>query len=172
MVHMSHLSFEGQTKESYCIECAEKHGQRGNIFMREGLQRAEVCGNGNCEGVIEKVRATAEELGGIEADTENAQNEDVRRINSHAREIRKHMFAIRAELGQASIEQLQEIESMVGDLVNEIYEVRKKVDCPTCKIKLEEEQQEPEKPSLEQYGKTVAQRRKELLDEIRAGMGS
>lgn len=169
---MSHLSYEGQTKESYCIECSEKHGQTGKVFMREGLQRAEVCGDGSCEGVIEKVRGTLEELAGIEADTQSTQNEDVIRINSHARDIRKHIFTIRAELGQASIDQLQEIKSMVDLLVDEIYEVRQKVDCPQCKIKVKEEQPEQEKPNLEQYGKAVAQRRQELLDEIRAGIGS
>jgi len=169
---MSHLSYEGQSKESYCTECAEKHGQTAKVFMREGLQRAEVCGNGSCDGVLEKVRGVLEELAGFEADTQTTENQDVMGLNTIAREIRKHVFSIQAEIGQANIEQLQEVKGMIDFLVDKTYEVRQKVDCPTCKVKVAQEQQEPQKPDLEQYGKSAAERRKELLEEIRAQIGS
>ena len=169
---MSHLSYEGQTKESYCVECAEKHGQTAKVFMREGLQRAEVCGNGSCEGVLEKVRGVLEELAGIEADTQTTENKDVTALNAIAREVRKHIFSIQAEIGQASIEQLQEAKEMIDFLVDKTYEVRQKVDCPTCKIKVRQDIEKPEKPDLEQYGKSVADRRKQLMDEIRSEIGS
>ena len=44
-------------------------------------------------------------------------------------------------------------------------------DCPTCKVKPDEEQAEQQKPSLEEYGKSAAERRQQLLNEIRAEIG-
>ncbi|MCJ7633382.1 hypothetical protein MUP77_13470 [Candidatus Bathyarchaeota archaeon] len=163
---MSHLSYEGQTKESYCVECAEKHGQTGKVLMREALQRAEACGSGSCEGVVEKIRGVLEELAGFEADTQTAENEGVTALNTIAREIRKQIFAMQAEIGQANMDQLHALSEVISRLVDKTYEVRQKVDCPTCKI--EQLEKQPEKHSLDDYGKTVSERRRQLLEEIRA----
>ena len=166
------LSFQGQTKESYCAECMEKHSQTAKVFMREALQRAEVCGNASCEGVIEKVRGIAEELAGYEADSQTTENEDITALNTVARDIRKHIFSIQAEIGQASIEQLHEVKEMIDLLVDKTYDVRQRVDCPTCKVNVKQEEKQPEKPSLEQYGKPVSEARRKFIEEIRADLGA
>ncbi len=76
-----------------------------------------------------------------------------------------------------SIQSMEELENLAADTeefykkLNREWATKRLEECPTCKIKTQKEQ-EPEKPNLEQYGKAVAQRRKELLDEIRAGIGS
>ena len=169
---MSHLSFEGQSPTSYCLECSEKHGQTAKVFMREGLQRAEVDGS-NSEGVIEKVRGVVEELTGFEADTETVENPEVSALNAEAREIRKFIYASKAEIGGASIEILQEIKKKIDGLVDAVYILRQKEECPTCKIKkFEEEQETQEKPlDLSEYGKTASEKRRQLMEEIRSELG-
>ena len=75
-----------------------------------------------------------------------------------------------------SIQSMDELEEIAADTeefykkLNREWTTKRLEECPTCKIRAPEEQ--TEKPNLEQYGRTVAQRRKELLDEIRAGIGS
>jgi len=141
--------------------------------MREGLQRAEVDGS-NSEGVIEKVKGVVEELTGFEADTETVENPEVSAINAEAREIRKFIYASKAEIGGASTEILQEIKKKIDGLVDAVYILRQKEECPTCKIKkLEEEEQEPqEKPmDLSEYGKTASEKRRQLMEEIRSELG-
>jgi len=76
-----------------------------------------------------------------------------------------------------AIQNIDELTELAADtekfykMLNREWIAKRLEECPTCKIKPEEDQ-EPEKPNLEQYGKTVAQRRKELLDEIRSGLAS
>lgn len=159
---MSHLSFEGQTKDQYCEECMQKHGQTAKVFMKECLQRAEVCGNGSCEGVVEKVRGVAEELAGYESDSQSTQNPEIIALNAVAREIRKWIFSVGGEIGQASMEQLRELKEKIELLVDKTYGVRPKVDCLACKIEVE--QQQPEKPSID----TFSDRRRQLLEEIKS----
>jgi FtsZ-binding cell division protein ZapB len=141
--------------------------------MREALQRAEVNGS-NSEGVIEKVKGVVEELTGFEADTETVENPEVSAINAEAREIRKFIYASKAEIGGASVDILQQIKKKIDGLVDAVYILRQKEECPTCKIKrLEEEEQEPqEKPlDLSEYGKTASEKRRQLMEEIRSELG-
>jgi len=162
---MSHLSFEGQSEVDYCIECAVKHIQTGKVFMREGLQRAEVNGP-QSEGVKEKVRGVVEELSGIEADTDTVKNAKVTAINTAARELRKRIYSSQAEIGGASIETLQEIKAEVDTLVEQIYKVREEEEeCPTCQVPAETKE-EPEQ-DIESYGVSVAEKRKKFIEEIR-----
>ena len=163
---MSHLSFEGQTKVSYCLECSEKHGQTARVLMREALQRAESDGI-NSEGVVEKVRGVVEELSGMEDDTETTENEEVTALNSRARGIRKEIYASQAEIGGADIDKLREIKDKIDELVDEVYRVRQKEECPTCRIETIKKKRAEEKPSLEQYGKEVAEARRRFIEEIR-----
>jgi len=172
---MSHLSYEGQTKESYCIECAEKHGQTAKVYMREGLQRAEACNCTNSEGVLEKVRGVLEELAGIEADTQTTENEEVTALNTVAREIRKQIFAMQAEIGQANMDQLHALSEVISRLVDKTYEVRQKVDCPTCKINIQQEPAaEPQRQagSLDDYVKRTSEKRRQYMEELKTEIGS
>lgn len=166
---MSHLSYEGQTKTSYCLECSEKHGSTAKVLMREAIQRAEACSCTDSEGVLEKVRGVIEELSGMEDDTKTTENEKVIELNSLARDIRKDIFGVRAEVGGASIEDLRGIIKRINDLVDQVFEVRKTEDCSTCQIKATET--EEEKHDYSEYGRAVSQERMKLLEEIRQARG-
>lgn len=172
---MSHLSFEGQSKVSYCLECSEKHGATAKVFMREALQRVEACSCTDSDGVLEKVRGVIEELSGMEDDTQTTENQKVTALNSLARDIRKEIFALKAEVGGASIEDLRGIKEKIDALAEQVYEVRKTEDCPSCKVKVEaetkaEEPQE-EKHDYSEYGKSVSEARQALIEEIRHARG-
>jgi hypothetical protein len=168
---MSHLSYEGQSKVDYCLECAVKHGQTAKVLMREALQRAEASGS-ESEGVVEKVRGVVEELSGLEDDTNTIENESVTALNNLARDIRKDVFASKCEIGGCNIESLRQIKERIDGLVDLVYLTRQKEECPTCKIKAEIEEPKVEKPSLEEYGKSVSEKRRQFMEEIRSKIGS
>ena len=77
-----------------------------------------------------------------------------------------------------SVQSMEELENLAADteefykLLNREWASKRLEECPTCKIKDMDKPSGSEKPNLEQYGKTVAQHRKELLEQIRAEIGS
>lgn len=77
-----------------------------------------------------------------------------------------------------SVQSMDDLESLAAHTeefykyLNREWASKRLQECPTCKIKVAEEPKEPEKPDLEQYGKSVADKRRELLEEIRAQIGS
>lgn len=166
---MSHLSFEGQTKTSYCLECSEKHGSTAKVLMREAIQRAEVCTCTDSDGVLEKVRGVVEELSGMEDDTNTTENEKVIALNSLARDIRKEIFALKAEVGGATIEELREIKDKLDALVEQVYDTRKTEDCPSCKIKATMETKLPEeaKHELNKYGSAAIEGYNKIIEKMR-----
>lgn len=170
---MSHLSYEGQSKVDYCLECCEKHGATAKVLMREAIQRCDANGC-DTEGVKEKIKGVVEELMGIENDTTTTtNNERVDAINKATRSLWKEIYASGAEIGGATKENLKSFQERLEALTEVVYKTREiEGDCPTCKIKFQEEHQESEKPNLEQYGRSVAQKRQELLDQIRAEIAS
>jgi hypothetical protein len=136
--------------------------------LKEALQRAEADGS-DSEGVVEKVRGVVEELSGFEDDTNTVDNPNVLVLNNMAREIRKAIYASKAELGEADIETLREFKKNLDELVDKTYEIRQTEECPTCKIKAQAEAEEVKKevPSLDEYGKSVSEKRRQFLQEIR-----
>ena len=167
---MSHLSFEGQSKVSYCLECSEKHGQTAKILLREALQRATADGP-DSEGVVEKVRGVVEELSGFEDDTNTVENPKVSVLNNMAREIRKTIYASQAEIGGATMDILEQVKKDLDHLVDETYNVRQTEECPTCKIEVKTEKAVEKAPSLDEYGKSVSEKRRQFLEEIRGVVG-
>lgn len=173
VLKMSHLSYEGQSGLDYCVECSLKHGQTAKVLMREAIQRAE-SDSPQAEGVKEKVRGVVEELSGMEDDTDTVlDNENVRRLNQRARELRKYIYSTQAEIGGAKLETLREIKSRIDSLVTETYRVREEEEeCPEC-IVLEDSLLEEEKPlapktPVGEYGKAASEKRRRLLEEIQA----
>ncbi len=81
------------------------------------------------------------------------------------------IYASQAELGGATIDTLQQIKTNIDQLVDETYIVRQTEECPTCKIKVKAEEEQPEAPSLDEYGKGVSEKRRQFLDEIRGITG-
>jgi len=148
--------------------CSEKHGQTAKVLLKEALQRAEADGS-DSEGVVEKVRGVAEELSGFEDDTNTVDNPNVLVLNNMAREIRKAIYASKAELGEADIETLRQFKKDLDALVDKTYEVRQTEECPTCKVKVQAEAEEVKEkaPSLDEYGKRVSEKRRQFLQEIR-----
>lgn len=167
---MSHLSYEGQSTVSYCLECSEKHGQTAKVFMREALQRAEV-DSPSSEGVLEKVRGIVEELTGFEADTETTQNESVTTLNQLARDIRKDIYASKCEIGGCSLEVLKQFKERIDGLVDLVYLTRQKEECPTCTVKAQKEPQPAQTEPSYNYGSKVAEERRKFIQQIRAETG-
>lgn len=126
-----HLSYEGQSDVSYCIECAVKHSQTAKVLMREAVQRAQA-GSPSSDGVQEKVRGVIEELSGYENDTMTVKNEKVASLNDLGRNLRKFIYMTNAEVGGASIENLREIKDMIDKLVDATYQVRANDECIAC----------------------------------------
>lgn len=160
---MSHLSFEGQSKVSYCLECSEKHGSTAKVLMREGINRAEASGSAAAEGVLEKIRGVVEELSGFEDDTDTTESDDVMALNNEAREIRKLIYASKAEIGGADLDTLKEIKNKIDSLLEDVYKARERHECPTCKIKVESEKVE-EQPKQEL---SAAEKRRQFIEEVR-----
>lgn len=127
-------SFEGQSDVDYCLECCNKHSQTASMLMTEALQRAESGGPG-LPGVQEKVRAAVREITGFEDDTETVHNHAVMELNTMARALRKHIYSTKAEIGQASLEDLQGMKELVDNLVEASYLTREaeEGDCPECR---------------------------------------
>lgn len=130
---MSHLSFAGQSEIDYCIECAVKHSQTAKVLAREALQRAEA-DSPAASGVKEKIRGVIEELSGMEDDTDTAEeNENVRNLNMAARELRKHIYTTKAEIGGASIETIRSLKTLVDQIVDLSYRTREAEEiCVPC----------------------------------------
>lgn len=129
---MSHLSYEGQSKVDYCIECSVKHSQTAKVLMREALQRAEA-DDPSSEAVQEKVRGVIEELTGMEDDTDTVENENVRALNAAARELRKDIYSSKAEIGGTNLDTLREFKEKIDALVDQAYKVREEEEvCVSC----------------------------------------
>lgn len=128
---MSHLSYGGQSKVSYCLECCEKHGQTAKVLLREALERAEANG-ANSEGVKEKMRGVVAELTGMEDDTNTTENEEVVDLHNEARDIRKDIYASRCEIGACDLGQLRDLSGRLDELVDSVYEARTTIECPDC----------------------------------------
>lgn len=135
-------------------------------MIREALQRAEANGP-NTEGVKEKVRGVVEELSGMEDDTNTTKSDAVTGLNTSARDLRKHIYSSQAEIGGASVEQLQDVKDQVDVLVDKTYEVRElEEECPTCIVNSGAEEAEAPKQSIEGYGAKATAKRKKFLDEL------
>lgn len=129
---MSHLSYPGQSQLDYCIECAVKHGQTSKVLMREALQRA-LSDGGSSEGVKEKIQGIVGELSGFEDDTNSIENANVKELNDMARDLRKHIYLTKAEIGGADLNVLEDIKKRIDDLVSRIYTIREEEEiCVSC----------------------------------------
>ena len=143
------------------------------MLLREALQRATVDGP-ESEGVIEKVRGIVEELTGYEADTNTVENPKISSLNTMARELRKSIFASQAEIGGATMDDLEQIKKDIDHLVDETYNVRQTEECPTCKIK--EKTEDAAEKIIEEafdlsiYGKAASEKRRQFLEEIKSGI--
>jgi len=132
-----HLSYEGQSKVDYCLECCEKHGQTAKVLLREAIQRAEA-DSPSSPGVMEKVRGAVEELVGFEDDSDTVKNERVATLNSLSRTLRKFIYAKKAEIGGANLKDLREIKDMTDKLVDAVYQVRVNLEAPCIGCTVEE----------------------------------
>lgn len=129
---MSHLSYTGQSKLDYCIECAVKHGQTSKVLMREALQRA-ISDGASSEGVKEKIQGIVGELSGLEDDTDSIENSNVKELNDITRELRKHIYSTKAEIGGADLSVLEDLKQKIDALVDQIYDVREQEEiCVSC----------------------------------------
>ncbi len=73
-----------------------------------------------------------------------------------------------------SIQSMEELEVLAANTeefykqLNREWLSKRLEDCPTCNLNVEQQEKQPEKHSLDDYGKTVSERRRQLLEEIRS----
>jgi hypothetical protein len=165
-----------QPVASACVPCAIGHFSTSARllneavrFKKDGLTSpqilddiAAVIGEQNA---LERIDLTPEKIEALpEWEKEQAQM-----ALDKSRQLRHRLEAIQ------SIDELDELAAdteKLYKLLNRVWATKRIQNCPTCKIKPEEGEPEPEhvqKQDLEEYGRSVAEKRKALLEEIRAG---
>lgn len=131
-------SFEGQSNESYCLECIEGHTMISSTEMRHAIDRFRSAGK-MTEGVTEKVRVSIAELQGIEEDARNISNASpdvkagINEILNEVRWIRKEygLSGKGLTVGQGELADLENLRNRIFALQTKAYALVKK--CPTCR---------------------------------------
>lgn len=131
-------SFQGQSNESYCLECIEGHTMMSSTEMRHAIDRFRSAGK-MTEGVAEKVRVAIAELQGIEEDARNISDASpdvkagINEILNDVRWIRKEYGLSGKGLttGQGELADLENLRNQIFALQTKAYALVKK--CPTCK---------------------------------------
>ena len=135
-------SFQGQTEESYCMECIEGHTMTALTEMRHALDRYRTA-NAMVPGVTEKVRVALQELMGIEEDAVNTAKADplvkkgIDEILEEVRWIRKEYGLSGRGLttGYGTMADLEELRSRIHALQTKAYALVK--ICPTCNPRIQ-----------------------------------
>lgn len=173
---MSHLSYEGQPQSESkevakaCVPCAIGHFAASATFLNEavrfkkdGLTSPQVLDDiGGALGeqnALERIDLTPEKIRTLP----DWEKEMANMASEKSRELRHKL---------ESVQSMEELETIAADtqefymMLNREWASKRLEDCPTCKI--EQLEKQPEKHSLDDYGKTVSERRRQLLEEIRA----
>jgi len=168
---------ENKGVASACVPCAIGHFSTSARLLNEAV-RFKKDGLASAQ-VLDDISAVLGEQNALERI--DLTPEKIRTLPEWEREMANLALETSRELRHKleSVQSMEELENLAADTeefykkLNREWLSKRLEECPTCKIKTQEERdQEQEKPNLEQYGKAVAQRRQELLDEIRAGLGS
>jgi hypothetical protein len=167
---------EGNSVASACVPCAIGHLSTSARllneavrFKKDGLTSPQVLDDIAAvlgeQNALERIDLTPEKIEGLPEWEKQMANVALEK----SRELRHKLEGIQ------SMEQLESLAAETEKFyryLNREWLSKRLQECPTCKVKPQEETSEPEKPSLEQYGKSVAQKRQELLDQIRAEIGT
>lgn len=131
-------TFEGQSDESYCLECVEGHTMGSLTEIGHAIDRFRSAGK-MTSGVTEKVRVAIQKLQGITEDitsTENASpdvKEGLDEILDEVRWIRKeHGISGGLTRGIGTMEDLETLRTRISAINLKAYELVEK--CPSCKI--------------------------------------
>ena len=166
------MSNEDQTQiATACVPCAVNHISTSARLLNEAF-RFKKDGLTSPQ-VLDDIAATLGELNALERI--DLTPEKIRRLPEWERAMADMALERSRDLRHSleNIQSMEELESLAADTeefykqLNREWLSKRLEDCPTCKVKDLEEQQS-EKHSLDDYGKTVSERRRQLLEEIRA----
>lgn len=136
---VSGRTFEGQSSESYCLECVEGHTMIALTEMRHALDRYRTAGE-MTPGVTEKIRVAIEEMQGIVEDVKDLGNANPE-VRRGLEEILDDVRWIRKEYGMAGkgLTRGYGEKRDLEDLRNKIFKIQNKAyilaeQCPTCNI--------------------------------------
>lgn len=118
-----YLSFAGQSRENYCLECLNKHYSTALKYIEEAEDRSLKSG----QGVQDKVRVALKEIAGSEDDFGLSDDPDFQRsldkVKGVQRAIRKKIRAKNLTTINTSKEDLREIKNDLQGLLNETYKL-------------------------------------------------
>lgn len=164
-----------QPVASACVPCSIHHFSTSARllneavrFKKDGLTSTQILDDIAAvigeQNALERIDLTPEKIEALpEWEKEHAQI-----ALDKSRELRHRLEAIQ------SIDELDELAADTEKFyrfLNRVWTSKRLENCPSCKIKPQEEMQgqQVEKPRLEEYGTSLADKRKALLEEIRAG---
>lgn len=126
-----YLSYKGQGKSDYCLECLTKHYSKALGLIEEAIDRSLKEG----QGVQDKVREAVKEITAAEDDYGNfnipALQEKFDDIKRMAREIRKEIWEKRLTTTNTSKEDLMEIRDKLKALNDKVYDIAVTLSIPT-----------------------------------------
>lgn len=139
---LSGRSFEGQSNESYCVECIEGHTMLALTEMRHALDRYRSAGQ-MTPGVSEKVRVALAEIMGIEEDAHNLEGADplvkagIEDILNNVRWARKEygVSGVGLTVGEGTEQDLVTLRDRIQHMQNQAYALVK--ICPTCNPRIQ-----------------------------------
>ena len=161
---------ENKEVSSACVPCAIGHFSTSARlldeavrFKKDGLTSPQVLNDISAalgeQNALERIDLTPEKIRGLP----KWEKQMAEMTLEKSRELRHKL---------ESVQSMEELENLAADTeefykkLNREWLSKRLEDCPTCKI--EQQEKQPEKPSLADYGKTASERRRQLLEEIRA----
>jgi len=160
------VSFQGQSRMSYCLECLQKHSYKALGLAEEALSFSRSKGE-ITEPAREKIRkaikelVTAEDDLGVESRDEEI-NERLKTIGVLMRDIRKWAWSVNLPTTQKDIAYVEEFVSRLKYLVDYVdataelyYKKFPEEECPMCKLVDELEEFIKEKKKEQEAEKLV-----------------
>jgi len=112
-----HTHEETERSVEYCLDCCVKHLSAASTFLKEAIQFPDY---------REKVRDAIKELVGCEDDSLTTRNEEVQKLNSAVRSLRKRLWASPVALGMGDRKEIEMFKSEIDKLLDGVYEIRKR----------------------------------------------
>jgi hypothetical protein len=161
---------------SACVPCAVGHFSASARLLNEAVRFKndgltspqildDIAASLGEQNALERIDLTPEKIDGLPEWEKQMANLALEK----SRELRHRLAAIQ------DIDELDELASSTEKFykwLNSEWLSKRLEKCPTCKIKPEQETEPEQTVNLNDYGKSVAERRKQLLDEIRADIGT
>jgi len=137
MQELGTYSYQGQTPESYCLECLTRHYSKAHGLMEEG-ERFSLKHGKLVPEARQRVREAIKEIVTAEEDLGTKIREPklakvIDEIKVKQRDLRKWIWAKKLTTTQEDIGVLREAIDKTKELVDLTYKAAEINECPTCK---------------------------------------